>query len=73
MSVAFYVIVIGAVVWLILTLLIVGILAYISNSMVYISNSNEEENADDNYHQHSTSNADNSRREPFLTICIYYV
>ena len=66
MSVAFYVIVIGAVVWLILTLLIIGILAYISNS-------NEEENADDNYHRHSTSNADNSHREPFLTICIYYV
>ena len=66
MSVAFYVTVIGAVVWLILTLLIIGILAYISNS-------NEEENADDNYHRHSSSNADNSRREPLLTICIYYV
>ena len=65
MSVAFYVIVIGAL-WLILTLLIIGILAYISNS-------NEEENADDNYHRHSTSNADNSRREPLLTVCIYYV
>ena len=67
MAVAFYVMVIGAVSWLIFVLLIIGIVAYMSTS-------NEEENDKENgwifpaNHRHSTY-------EPVIltSICICHV